>query len=240
MKGRLLAVNCVLLALLVAAVWHLRVRWLEARRREAALFSRQVKPAPAPPVVPVPAGQPLAAAAYAEIAEKMLFARDRNPTVVIESAPPPVMPPLPVAHGVLALGEVRTAILSEKPGAPHRGYRPGEMVGAFKLVAVNPQELVFEWNGETIVRKLEELLSKEMRSPVVESAPAETAAAPPPAPAQSVVAAPAPQGPGIELTGEMRACQPGDTSPPGTVINGMKKIVTKTPFGEACRWELVK
>lgn len=240
MKGRLLAINLVLLALLVAAGWHLRGKWIEARQRESAVRKQQVKPAPVPPVVPVPAGQPVAAAAYGEVAQKMLFSRDRNPTVVIEAAPPPVMPPLPVAHGVLALGDVRTAILSEKPGAPHRGYRPGEMVGAFKLVSVNPQELTFEWNGESIVRKVEELRPKEMRSPVVESAAAEAPAAPAAAPAQSVVAAPQAQGPGVELTAEMRACQPGDPSPPGTVMNGMKKVVTKTPFGEACRWEAVK
>jgi len=239
LKGRLLLLNVLLLALLLAAGWRLRTKWDESRRREAAIARRQVKPAPAPPVVPVPAGQPATAAAYAEVAEKMLFARDRNPTVVIEAAPPPVMPPLPVAHGVLALGDVRTAILSEKPGAPHRGYRPGEMVGAFKLVAVNPQELTFDWNGEIIVRKLDELLSKEMRSPVVEPAAA-AAPAPAEAPKPAVVAGPAAQGPGAELTAEMRACQPGDTTPPGTVLNGMKKIVTKTPFGEACRWEAVK
>jgi hypothetical protein len=34
----------------------------------------------------------------------------------------------------------------------------------------------------------------------------------------------------------MKACQPGDTSPAGTVVDGYKKIVEQTPFGPACRW----
>jgi hypothetical protein len=33
---------------------------------------------------------------------------------------------------------------------------------------------------------------------------------------------------------------PGDTTPAGTVRDGYRKLVTQTPFGNACRWELVK
>jgi hypothetical protein len=37
-----------------------------------------------------------------------------------------------------------------------------------------------------------------------------------------------------------RACVPGDTTPPGTVQDGLRKVVSKTPFGESCRWEPAK
>ena len=48
------------------------------------------------------------------------------------------------------------------------------------------------------------------------------------------------KGPGIELGQGSRACVPGDTTPPGTVKDGFRKVVNKTPFGNSCRWEAVK
>ena len=39
--------------------------------------------------------------------------------------------------------------------------------------------------------------------------------------------------------GGVRTCVAGDTSPPGTVLEGYKKVVTRTMFGETCRWEPV-
>ncbi|MBI4876733.1 MAG: hypothetical protein HY822_19020, partial [Acidobacteria bacterium] len=51
---------------------------------------------------------------------------------------------------------------------------------------------------------------------------------------------PARSGPGAEVAPGMRACQPGDSSPVGTVVDGMRKVVTKTPFSVICRWEPVK
>jgi hypothetical protein len=45
-------------------------------------------------------------------------------------------------------------------------------------------------------------------------------------------------GPGPELPGQgIRTCVAGDSSPPGTVVNGLQKKVNTTPFGVVCRWE---
>ena len=49
-----------------------------------------------------------------------------------------------------------------------------------------------------------------------------------------------PAPPGVDIGAGLHACQPGDTSPPGTIAQGMRKLVTKTPFGDTCRWELLK
>ncbi len=231
-------INLVLLALAALAAWNLRARWLEGREREAAALRAPVKPAPAPPMVPAPPVERVAAASYVDVAQKMLFSSDRSPEVEIVAPPPKPMPPLPVAYGVFALGDVPSAILSEKPGARHRSYAAGEMVGEFKLLSVSTTELVFEWEGKTITRTIEELAAKDR--PPAEAAAAAAAPAQATVSTTTSVAAPVKPGPGIELTSEVRACQPGDNSPAGAVIDGMRKVVSRTPFGEMCRWERVK
>jgi hypothetical protein len=37
----------------------------------------------------------------------------------------------------------------------------------------------------------------------------------------------------------VKPCAPGDKQRAGTVVDGYKKVVGKTPFGEVCRWEPV-
>lgn len=240
MKGRLALVNLTLAALAAFGAWQLRVRWLEARARETALYYQQVKPPPPPPVVPIPPVQPVTAISYGDVAQKMLFAKDRNPAVEIDVAPAKPMPPLPAAYGVMVFGEVRSAILSPRSGTPHRAYAPGEMVGEFKLVSVDPEELVFEWDGQTIVKKVEELVAKDRAAGAAPVSGTAAAAPPAPPPVTTTVVAPVRPGPGMQMTPELRACQPGDPTPAGTVMEGMRKLVTRTPFGEQCRWELVR
>lgn len=237
MKGRLALINLALAALAVFGGWQLKARWLEARAREVALYRRQAKPLPTPPVVPMPPSQPVTAIQYSAVAQQMLFAKDRNPTVEIEAAPPKIMPPFPVAYGAMAFGDVRAAILSPRPGVAHRAYAPGEMVGEFKLISVEADQIVLEWDGQTIVKPLEELLAKDRGSASSASGAETNAAAAPPPPVSTTVAAPAKAGPGMEGGPEIRACQPGDTSPAGTVIDGWRKVFVKSPFGEGCRWQ---
>ncbi|MCS7316027.1 MAG: hypothetical protein RMI94_11600, partial [Bryobacterales bacterium] len=110
MKRRLLVLNLALAALAALAGWRVRARWLEARHREAMVLGQQVKPLPPPPYAALPAPEPLRAADYIEAAEKMLFSRDRNPTVVVEAPPEKPLPPLPVLYGVMDLGDGLTAI----------------------------------------------------------------------------------------------------------------------------------
>lgn len=240
MKRKLLIANLVLLGLAATLTVHLRREWLEARAREEAVLQQRIRPVPPPPLGPLPAAEPVRAAGYADIAQKMLFSKDRNPNVIVEvPAPPPPkpMPPLPVFHGLLNLGDGATAIMSEKPGAQHRDFRPGEQVGEFKLVAVNTEEIVLEWDGQTITRKVDDLIDRTPSPPPsASSAPAtaaRTVAATPPPPAQAA--------PGEDLGGRgISACQKGDTSPAGTTANGMRKVIKNNPFGASCYWEPLK
>lgn len=236
MKRKLLLGNLALLALCTAAGVHLRREWAEARDREQAMLRKSIRPVPAPAVAALPPTAPVKAESYGDIAQKTLFSKDRNPVVVVEPPPPPKpvpMPALPLFHGVVDFGDGPLAIMSLGPKGPHRDYQPGDEVGAFKLVAVNNDELVLEWDGKTITKKVDEILD---RTPV---APAPGPASAPAAPLAPKVAT-APPAPGGELNGGVKACQPGDTSPAGTVTDGMRKVIKPTPFGSKCYWESEK
>jgi hypothetical protein len=237
-KRKLLWANLALLALCVAGAVHLRRAWIEAHTREQGVLRKRIPPAPPPSMTPLPATEPVKAAGYNDIAQKMLFSKDRNSVVVVEPPPPPKaipMPALPLFHGVLDLGDGPMAIMSEGPKGPHRDYQPGDKVGAFKLVAVNNEELVLEWEGQTITKKVDEILDRSTGAPPAPGPVAATAAAPPP---QLVAKASA--APGGDLSPGVKACQPGDTSPAGTVADGMRKVIKPSPFGSRCYWESEK
>lgn len=238
MRRKLWVLDLILLTGVVVTGFVLKQRQKETLGREQTLL-RQIVPAVPPPALPgIPGVSPVTAANYMETVQMMLFSRDRNPTVILDPPPPPPpppqMPPLPVAYGVMDLGSGPTAILAEKPGAEHRGYRTGEKIGEFKILAMNNREILFDWDGQPVKKTLEELAEKKSSIPV-NAAPEAPA---PAAPATTAIAAP--KGPGTDLGNETRACVPGDTNPAGTVQDGMRKVVTKSPFGDVCRWETAK
>jgi hypothetical protein len=242
MRRRLVLLNLILLALASLAAWRLRVNWLAARVEEGRVLRPAAKSAQPLDSAPLGSPRPAVAADYSDVAQQMLFDRDRNPKVVVEVAPAKPMPALPLAYGMMDMGSGPVAILSEKPGAANRSYSPGDKVGSFILDAIEGDELVFAWEGQQVRKRLQDL-----KPQTGSSAPAGTGAQTGSAPAaagktvQSVVAAaPAETGPGPELTGELKACQPNDTSPGGTVRDGLRKVVTRTPFGISCHWEPVK
>lgn len=238
MKRKLVLLNAVLLVLAAAAAWQLRARWLEGRAQERQMLRQPLKLPPPRAEIPVQPPPPATAAAYGEVAQKTLFSPDRNPNVVIEVTPPKPVPPFPVAYGVMDLGHGPTVILSEKPGAPSRGYSLGAKVGEFTLVSLENDEVVFDWEGTQFRKNLRELKPAPGSQA---AAPAPVAALPAAAPVRAQVVSPsADAGPGVELTAELKACVAGDSSPAGTVREGYRKVVTATPFGQACRWELIK
>jgi hypothetical protein len=235
MKRKLIALDIVLLALLALVVYRITVVRRHSLEREARVLRAKMQLVKYAPLAPLPASARITAANYADIAQKMLLARDRNPNVIMDPAPPPPkppMPPLPVAHGMMFFGEP-SIILSEKAGGEQKLYHKGEQVGAFKVVTFDRTQVVFDWDGETVIRRPDELVSK------FEPPPEAAAPAPAAAPAQ----APPPQsplGPGADIGAGYRACQANDSNPSGAVVNGMRKMEVPTPFGKSCRWEPVK
>ena len=239
MKKKLVWLNLALVALIVLAGWRARQAWREAERREQTVLRAALNPLPPPPLAPLAPVEPLAAVAYEEVAQKMLFTPDRNPTVVVEPAKPKPMPPLPVAYGVMNFGDGPIAVLAEKANTPHRAYKPGETIGEFKLLSASGTELVFEWEGQRIARRVEELRRRDSGERGGADVATHTATPAPPPSASVQVVQERPLGPG-ETVGSVRTCQPGDNMPPGTVVEGFRKVVSSTPFGRVCRWEPVQ
>ena len=236
----MLLLNLVLLLAVGAASWQLRQDWLSARAREQALLHRRVAPPPLPPVIFSKPAEPVLAASYLDIAQKMLFSKDRNPNVVVDVKPAPVkpMPPLPLLYGVMHLPDGATAIMSEKTGGRHKGVRPGEKVGEFTLLDVSREDITLEWDGKQMVKKIDDLIDRA--GPPQSGTEGSMARATPPAGQATAQLSPQTPGrpePGKEMNDRMRACQAGDDSPAGTVSGGFRKLVTPTPFGNQCRWE---
>ena len=118
-----------------------------------------------------------------------------------------------------------TVVLSADATSPQQGIQIGESIGQFKLAGVNTEEITFEWDGKNITKRLDEL-KDHGATPV----PARSEAPAPP-PVQS------PLGPGQDIGAGFRACQPNDSNPAGTVVDGFRKVVLISPFGQTCRWD---
>lgn len=237
MKQRLVLLNLLLLALVSLAAWQLRERWLAARAEENRILSEQAKPARLAPVTPPQPTPPVTAANYMEVVSHTLFSPDRNPDEIPAPPPPkPVMPALPFTQGMMTIEGRTIVIMSLKSGEKPHGYSPGDKVGEFQFVSVQGNVLTFDWNGEKVSRRMEEMKEK---------APEASAQYTPPLPSAPVVSAvevvktAVGPGPRDEASG-YKNCVANDNSAPGTVQDGYKKVVQSTPFGSACRWEPVK
>ena len=240
MKRKLWLLNFALIAVVAAGGWRLRKEAQDFHQRERSTFGTRV-PIPAPPPPPPAAPSPaVKAASYLEIADKMLWSRDRNSQVIPDLKPPEKpkpLPPLPSVYGVMHL-DGPIVMMSEKSGARQRGIRPGEKIGEFKLDAVNGEQLVFSWEDRKVTKKLDELIDRG-----VDSTPVVNASGPAAASASSTPAAPQVVGrpePGVKLSEGINSCQTNDPAPAGTVVNGMRKVERVTPFGKTCYWEAVK
>lgn len=234
MSRKLWVVNTVLVAIAVYAGFQLRKEWRAARAREAAMLRVPVKALPTPRYTPLASDAPVVAAGYVDVAQKFLFDKSRNPTVVLDvpPAPPPKpVPALPVYHGLMKLGGSLMAMLSVSKDGPQQAVRLGEPIGQFKLVDVNSEEMVLEWEGQTIHKRVEELTAAP--------AAVETAAAPAETPAAAAAPAPVKGGPGEITQFGFKICAVNDGNAEGTVMEGYKKVMHATPFGQSCTWEPV-
>ena len=238
MNRKLLILDVVLAAVAVYAVVQFRSQRLAAKAHEAAILNHKPAPLAAPQFTPLAPAPAVLSAGYAEIAQKLLFDRSRNSTVVVEVVPPPPpkpMPPLPVYHGMMNIGDGPAAILSVNAASPQMEIHPGEPIGPFKLVDVNTQEIALEWDGKIIHKSVDDLLDRTTRQ-VVADANASAPAGPPP-PVLPVIQTPL--GPGEDTGRGYKVCQPNDSTPENSVVDGYRKVSLRTPFGNACRWDPV-
>jgi len=247
LSRKLIALNLVLIALVVALVWVLRARRLEARTHERAILAQAARTRAVLPPPPAPAPRPVAPAEYIEVAQKTLFSKDRNPNVILEvppRKPDPPMPPLPQYHGQMAMfGDPVVFLSSSDSAGAQKSYRAGEKIGPFEIVSFDREKITLTWESKTVERKLSELAPKEAPPQPLAGAPAATSASRPAAtslaPAVKAIGA-AESALGTDMGGGFHGCVAGDNSPNGTVKDGYKKVMTQTPFGMSCHWEQVK
>jgi hypothetical protein len=243
---KLIALNLALLVVLASLVAEVRREWLSARSRQHAFLDKITKPTPARPLTPFVSPAPLMASAYASVAQMNLFAQDRNSNVILDP-PAPVqvkpVPPFPVARGVMLWeGMPPTVVLSDRAGGAQKGYHPGDKIADWTIVSIDNQYVVFEWDGKQYQKRLDELLDKtallsaEGPSQAQSNAAATNLTPPPPAAVQTLSSGRS-QGPGADTGSGNKGCVAGDSSPAGTVVDGMRKVVAATPFGSSCYWE---
>ncbi len=246
MKRKLIWLNIALAGLIVAASYRVGSEWSAQKQREQAIRAVHIKPVAVKPAAVPPTPAAVTAGAYSEIATKMLFSQERNPTVVVEVPPPPKpkpVPPLPLLQGVMGMPDGMLALMSVKANTRAVGVKVGDKIGDFELASLSRDEISFKWEDKTITKSVSEMIYHAQEQAATAAPPPQQAAAASPAgatPAQ-------PPSPGgkvgaqvIGLEAEFKTCTPGDTSPSGTISDGYKKFLVPTPFGNSCHWELVK
>jgi hypothetical protein len=241
-SGKLRLLDLALLLLAGLMYWQLRREWIGSHARDLALLNSTLPAARVPGLAPLENVAPISVVDFAEVALKNLFSPDRNPNVIVDPpkpvAPKP-QPPFPVAHGVMLwAGVPPTIVLSEKAGGPQKGYRPGDTIGPWKVVSVDNSYADFEWDGKEFKKRIDELIEQ---TPIAEVAPPSAApqANQPKPPVQSL-STPTQAGPGADNGRGYKTCIAGDSSPNGTIVDGMKKMITATPFGSSCAWAPVQ
>jgi hypothetical protein len=251
---RLVLFNMALLALCGLAVWRLRDVWQQHAAAEATFLSAAVA-AVAPPVVLVaPPPEPVAPAEYLPIAQQLLMSRDRNPTVIIDVEPEKPMPALPKYYGSMNFGGDPRVVLALAAGGAQRSYKLGETVGAFKLLEVQATGLVFEWDGKKVPARYADM--RDTTSQAQNQAPTQSGSASATVATISSASSSSSDtaqksvgsvinpgrelGPGPETGTDVRPCLANDNSPPGTVVDGYRKVIGNHLMGKSCYWQKVQ
>jgi hypothetical protein len=248
----MIVLNLALLALASALGWLLRTHLRQARAYERATLRQTAHPKPALPPPPAPMPAPVPAAQYLDVAQRMLFSKDRNPNVILPPppAPPPEppMPALPAYHGQMALFGDPVVFLSTDTNGTQKSYRVGEKIGPFELVGFDNEKITLAWNGKKVERTVAELAPK-VAAPQQAQAPAPTPAPQPAASGVVALGGPKPtdlggakKNPvlGNDSGGGYFSCVPNDNSPSGTIVDGYKKVISQGMFGQVCHWEQAK
>jgi len=238
LNRKLLILNLALATAAIYAGVGLRDRYRAAQASHATMLNHRMPVVPPPAFSVAPPVPPVLPSGYADVAQKMLFDKSRNSTVVVEPPPPPPppkpMPPLPAYHGQMKLpGQDLIVFLSESGRGPHQPVHIGESIGPFKLLEANSEALTLDWEGKTVTKNLKELV--ETGGPMAQAAPTPAAAKPAaPAPAQAKPMT----GPGADLGG-YKQCAANDGYPDGAVVDGYRKVVIPNPFAPTgvCRWD---
>jgi hypothetical protein len=126
--------------------------------------------------------------------------------------------------------------MGENSGAKHQEVGIGQTIGEFTLRSIDRERIVLEWGDEKVSKRLEDLVARDATPDSNASAGRTPVTPSPQAPNIQTIAKPVPAAPGFDLGSGHRACTLGDTSPAGTVADGVHKTVRDGPFGPICEW----
>jgi hypothetical protein len=162
MTRRLKVVNA-LLFLFLAAICQ--VMWKRAHDASMArsLLSAPLKRAEFSRGDQLPAISPLKASSYLGIAEGYLLSPDRNATITLPAPTANIIspPPLPVLSGVILMtGLPPTVLLSARSLPEKRAYHAGDTIDGWQIDSFNSQQIVLEWQGEQVTKRLTELMDR--------------------------------------------------------------------------------
>ncbi len=247
MKKNLIFLNLCLLGLALFFFKQLKDHWIEYEQMhslhslnppQTASLSKSTKATAAPDAV----------SEYMAIVNNDLFAADRTNIIPPEPPPPPpppkVSPPKPVLCGIFRIGEEESVLMistdSKSKGLQKR-IRIGEMMDKYKLETISDQQVVMRAEGdESVGIRLNEpagIVPRDYSSERTSTLPSK---------------------PNVVTVGEsgtkaatsspfanmnprpVQTPPPPPSVPAGTVVNGKRKVVTQTPFGNMESWEDVK
>jgi hypothetical protein len=242
MNRKLLILDVVLGACAIYGGFQFHSQWVAAKARQAQMPGPKLKPAPPPPMTPLPQEPAVMATGYKDIAVKTLFDPTRTPDVPVEPPPPPPPPknppPLPDFHGMMDLGAGPFAIMSVNGTDGSQEVHPGGMIGPFKLLSFDRREMTLEWDGRVIHKRVDENrdhVGNAAGGAVGAGGVIPGVAGPPVQEAHR-----SELGPGQSVNDTIKVCLPGDNTAAGTVVGGYRKDVRTTPMGsQQCMWTLV-
>jgi hypothetical protein len=166
------------------------------------------------------------------------------------------VPDLPLLFGTMNLGDGWCALMAPggQPTPVSKRVLPGEEIGGYKLVSIAGSQVVVEWSEKRFTIDVSESARRVPRI-VEKTVSTVTAASPPKSPipvvsagigSATTIASPIHS---TETSGGRQGFSPAGynapqgapvDAPDGTVLNGKRKVIRKTPFGDQVWWEDVK
>ena len=187
---------------------------------------------------------------YIDVAQKMLFSKDRNPNVSDRaSASAAGQAAAAGAAGLLRPDDVRRSGGAAAPPATgaQKSYHVGDKVGPFQAGCVRSgKNRRSSWNGKTVERKLEDLKPKETapaprgaRGPRRVPAAQRWSCGQSRSPLRDRSQLDCGQGTvGVDMGGGFRGCVPGDTTPRrDRRSTAIRKWFRKACSAQSCCWE---
>jgi hypothetical protein len=235
MKKSFLMIQLVLLASAAFLGYQLRSQWMEYRStHNAAVLNSSNSRDGIPPQVAAPKVVPN----YSAIVDNHLFSADRTNIVPPETSAEPAKAaaPKPILMGTLQLDEDEFALMvsdGQRENTNYKRLKLGESLDGYILVKILDQKVMMKMDGKEVEVRL-----NEPSKMVAREIPGGTS----PSPGTLGQVMTVGSGPPTTSSNAPSASQglPKGTIPPGTVVNGRKKILVPSPFGMMESWEEVK